>query len=200
MTAVITREYSLPSACVREVLRYSGCAEVTPDMEILANECIAEAEKIFCAKVCYSEFPIKITQNGLDLGFASVSSRDLAKNLDGCDRAIVFCATVGHEIDRLIKKYGVISPAKAVIFQGLGAERIEALCDLFCADLKSEGLTARPRFSPGYGDLPLELQRDIFRTLDCPRRIGATLNQSLLISPTKSVSAVVGLKKAGLKG
>ena len=102
---------------------------------------------------------------------------------------------IGHEIDRLIKKYGVISPAKAVVFQGLGAERIEALCDLFCADLESEGLTARPRFSPGYGDLPLELQRDIFRTLDCPRRIGATLNQSLLISPTKSVSAVVGLKK-----
>lgn len=195
MTAVKTKEYVLPPVCIREVLRYSGCAEVTPDMEALANECAAEAREIFSPKVCYGEFPVRMIGDSLDLGFARVSSRDLEKNLEGCDSAVVFCATVGHEIDRLIKKYGVISPAKAVIFQGLGAERIEALCDLFCADLESEGLTARPRFSPGYGDLPLELQRDIFRTLDCPRRIGATLNQSLLISPTKSVSAVVGLKK-----
>ncbi len=195
MTAVITREYSLPPVRVQEVLRYSGCADVTPDMEKLVSECIAEADGIFCGRVCHSEFSLKKTEKGLDLGFAQTDSRDLEKNLEGCDSAIVFCATVGHEIDRFIKKYGVISPAKAVIFQGLGAERIEALCDLFCADLETEHFTARPRFSPGYGDLPLELQRDIFRTLDCPKRIGATLNESLLISPTKSVSAIVGLKK-----
>ncbi len=196
MTPVVkTKEYSLPPVRVQEVLRYSGCADVTSDMEKLASECIAEASGIFCGRVCYSEFSLKKTEKGLDLGFVQTDSRDLAKNLEGCDNTIVFCATIGHEIDRFIKKYGVISPAKAVIFQGLGAERIEALCDLFCADLETENFTARPRFSPGYGDLPLELQRDIFRTLDCPRRIGATLNESLLISPTKSVSALVGLKK-----
>lgn len=195
MTTVITREYKLPPVCVREVLRYSGCADVTPDMEALVNECVTEAEEIFSPKVCYGDFPVKTIGDDLDLGFARVSSRDLEKNLYECDRAVVFCATVGHEIDRLIKKYGVISPSKAVVFQGLGAERIEALCDLFCNDLKSEDFIIRPRFSPGYGDLPLELQRDIFRTLDCPKRIGATLNESLLISPTKSVSAIVGLKK-----
>ena len=50
-----------------------------------------------------------------------------------------------------------------------------------------------PRFSPGYGDLPLSLQRDIFRVLDCPRKIGLTLNESLLMSPSKSVTAIVGL-------
>ncbi len=193
----LSKEYTLPPPNVCEVLRYSGCDKVTPDMEMLANECTAEAEGIFCGKVCYIEFPVKKTEIGLDLGFAQTFSGDLAKNLEGCDTVAVFCATVGHGIDRLIKKYGVISPAKAVVFQGLGAERIESLCDLFCADLQSKGLEVRPRFSPGYGDLPLEIQKDIFRTLDCPRRIGATLNESLLISPTKSVSAIVGLKKRG---
>ena len=82
-------------------------------------------------------------------------------------------------------------------FQAIGAERVEALCDAFCADVKrraaEEGLCPRPRFSPGYGDVPLELQRDIFRVLDCPRKIGLTLNGSLLMTPSKSVTAVIGL-------
>ena len=196
MTLIVsTKEYPLPPVDLREVLRYSGCGDRAPDVEVLARECIAEAEGIFSPKVCHAEFNVKITEIGIDFGVFETSSHDLAKNLDDCTSAVIFCATIGHEIDRLIKKYGVVSPAKAVIFQGLGAERIETLCDLFCADLKSAGSEIRPRFSPGYGDLPLEIQKDIFRALDCPRRIGATLNQSLLISPTKSVSAIVGLKK-----
>ena len=192
---ITVREFALPSASIGDVLRYSGCAQIPPDMEELAKVCTAEAKEIFCGKVVYTEIPVKKTEKGLDLGFAQVHSRDLAKNLNGCENIIVFCATVGHGIDRLIKKYGVVSPAKAVIFQGLGAERIEALCDLFCAELENENYTARPRFSPGYGDLPLEIQKDIFRALNCPKHIGATLNESLLISPTKSVSAIVGMKK-----
>ena len=192
---ITVKEFSMPPVNVREVLRYSGCDKATPEVEKLLKECVDETREIFCGKVVYAEFPVKKTEDGLDLGLARTNSHDLAKNLDGCERAVVFCATVGHGIDRLIRKYSVVSPAKAVVFQGLGAERIEALCDLFCAELEANGLTTRPRFSPGYGDLPLEIQKDIFRALDCPKHIGATLNESLLISPTKSVSAVVGLKK-----
>ena len=83
------------------------------------------------------------------------------------------------------------------MLQAIGAERIEALCDVFCEkirlDAESAGLFPRPRFSPGYGDFPLELQKDIFRVLDCSRKIGLTLNESLLMSPSKSVTAVIGL-------
>ena len=79
--------------------------------------------------------------------------------------------------------------------QALGAERIEALCDAFCDSLISEkGVLLRPRFSPGYGDLPLEVQKDIFSLLECHKRIGVSLNESLLMSPSKSVTAFVGLE------
>ena len=57
------------------------------------------------------------------------------------------------------------------------------------------GLPLSARFSAGYGDVPLELQRDIFALLDCPRRIGLTLNESLLMSPSKSVTAIVGISR-----
>ena len=65
-------------------------------------------------------------------------------------------------------------------------------CDIFNNELKETHVT-RPRFSPGYGDFPLEFQKDIFNLLSPNKRIGLTLNNSLLMSPTKSVTAVVGI-------
>ena len=93
------------------------------------------------------------------------------------------------ELDRLIAKYSHLSPSRAVMLQAFGAERIEALCEAVCAD----GGAVTARFSPGYGDLPLNLQGDLFQILDCPRKIGLTLNQSLLMSPSKSVTALMGI-------
>ena len=128
---------------------------------------------------------------------AKTASDSLRRNLAACDRIVVFAATLGLDIDRLIARYGARSPAKALMLQAIGAERIEALCDIFCEHLRQEaekeGLYPVPRFSPGYGDFPLDLQKDIFRVLDCPRKIGLTLNESLLMSPSKSVTAIVGL-------
>ena len=57
------------------------------------------------------------------------------------------------------------------------------------------GETLRPRFSAGYGDLPLEYQRRIFDLLDPPTHIGLTLNDSYLMSPSKSVTALIGVEK-----
>jgi hypothetical protein len=82
------------------------------------------------------------------------------------------------------------------MLQALGSERVEALCDEFCRLMAIESKRElRPRFSPGYGDLPLELQRDIFRLLEPSRRIGVVLNDSLLMSPSKSVTAIIGIEK-----
>lgn len=79
------------------------------------------------------------------------------------------------------------------MLQAVGAERIESLCNAFVQMLRDEGMHMRPRFSPGYGDLPLAAQKEIFRALDCARHIGLSLNDSMLMSPSKSVTAIIGL-------
>ena len=123
-----------------------------------------------------------------------VESSDLAKNLSGCSEVIVFCATVGTLFDRLIAKYERISPSKAVMLQAIGSERVEAVCDSFCDQISREtGRRTKPRFSAGYGDLPLELQSEIFALLSCEKNIGVTLNDSFFMSPSKSVTAFLGL-------
>lgn len=191
------KKYQEPQINTREILRYMGCKDSSEDTLALINTCLAELKGKLTYRVCYDSFDITLCDHSVHLGFVECVSRGLSTNLAGCEKAIVFAATVGIEIDRLIAKYSRLSPSKALCFQAIGAERIESLCDVFNEEISSEllgqGLHTRPRYSPGYGDLSLEVQRDIFMHLDCPRKIGLSLNESLLMSPSKSVTAIIGL-------
>ena len=127
-----------------------------------------------------------------------LQSADLKKNLSGCDSALLFAATVGSGIDRFIRRFEHTEPAKALILQAVGAERVESLCDRFNRDVTDAATTigrkTHPRFSPGYGDLPLDVQPLLLTMLDAERRIGITLGNNLLMSPSKSVTALIGLE------
>ena len=177
----------------REALRYAGARELPPEQASLFDECVAELLPLLSYKVCWRFFHIAANGDELDLGFVKVTSKSLSANLAGCGKLLLFAATVGIAPDRLVAKYGRISPVKALFCQAIGAERIEALCDAFCNEIASQEGTLRPRFSPGYGDLPLELQSQIFSVLDCNRKIGLSLTSSLLMTPTKSVTALAGI-------
>ena len=107
---------------------------------------------------------------------------------------MLFVSTIGLEIDRLIYKYGSISPLKALCFQAIGTERVESLCDEFCSFIKKEYPFTTKRFSPGYSNIPLDMQKNIFNALKPEKLIGLTLNDSLIMSPSKSVSAIIGVK------
>lgn len=205
---VYTHKYEKPLWNFKEISRYAGVKEKfyvdekgvhcenigNTDVTMkLIWECVEEAEPQLRYDVVFTTVPVNIImpENDIDFGFMRTHSYDLYKYLRGKKEAIIFCATVGIGIDRLIAKYQALSPAKAVIMQAIGAERIESLCDLFTYDVLGGCKRIPPRFSPGYGDFDIEAQRHIFTLLDPPRRIGVGLNKSLLMSPTKSVTAVV---------
>ena len=179
-----------PNIC--EILRYAGGASDEKTVS-LCEECLKEAENYLSFSICYRILEVNIGDDFCDFGVFSVKSRGLAKNLALCRKVCIFGATLGANFDRLLIKYTRISPVKALIFQAIGAERVEALCNAFCLSLKGEGYTLKPRFSAGYGDLPLEVNKNIFTVLNIEKNLGVTLNDSLLMSPTKSVTAFVGV-------
>ena len=193
-TVVLNKVYSEPPICLKEILRYAGCKEEDKKTLAQLQECLEEARQRLAYKVCYCELQLKTNGNICDFDLFSLQSEKLALNLKGCKKVILFAATLGVEIDRLIGKYGRISPSKALFFQAIGTERIEALCNAFCDDIaKDYNMGQSPRFSAGYGDLPLDAQKNIFAILNPEKRIGLTLTGSLLMSPSKSVTAFVGL-------
>lgn len=194
MGLVFIDSYSLPKINRREVLRYAGIrANGVVSDELLSHldRAIELMSDKLSPRVCYTELPL----NELDFG----DSSDIKKNLRNSHSVIVFAATLGIELDRLITRYEVLSPSIALLLESLGNERIEALCDAFCEAKRKEkaiyGESLRPRFSAGYGDLPLEYQKTVFDILDPSSRVGITLNDSYLMSPSKSVTAFIGIEK-----
>lgn len=201
MTPVRRWSAPLPEVDLREMLRYAACRAPDQQVTALAASAAEEGCRVLRPALCWREVPLRVEGGTVDLGFTVFDSRKLAAVLQGCDRAVIFAATVGLELDRLIARHGRLSPARGLMMQALGAERIEALCDAFCDFLTEKyapcGLAPRQRFSPGYGDLPLQNQRAFFDALQCHKEIGLYLNESLLMSPTKSVTAIVGLGREG---
>lgn len=195
---VYLKSYHAPEVDKCEVLRYAGVRGESPEMAELLDSCIDEVRGKISLKVCYREYDVRMLDGEVDLGFCTTSSASMIKTLEGCQKIVVFCATVGAQMDRIISRYSLVSPARSVMLQALGSERVEALCDMFCSEIRSKiesvGGEITRRFSPGYGDLPLEVQRDIFRSLTPEYKIGVSLGLDLFMTPTKSVTAIIGIK------
>lgn len=187
----------------KEIWRYAGFRgseyTIEPQLDEIMHQVIKELSNSFTFKVCYRRMPLQWIENEPQLPFKT-KSKDLATCLQNCTEVVLFAATIGFSVDRMIAKYQHISPTKALLIQAFGTERIETLCDVFCREFSEESekekLSCTTRFSPGYGDLPLETQVEFFHLLDCPRHIGVSLNESLLMSPSKSVTAIFGLGKS----
>ncbi len=194
MSVSVLRNIILPSVCEREVLRYAGVRGEDCAASALLKECISESEGLILPSVCYTELLPEVKGDICSFGSFSVSSHALAARLQDSCGVLVFCATVGVGIDRLVTKYTRLSPARALMLSSLGTERAEAVCDVFARIYsKQTGAELTGRFSPGYGDLPLECQADIFRILDPHKNIGVALGGSLLMTPAKSVTAFAGI-------
>lgn len=183
----------------KEIFRYLGIRS-EPDERTakIVEEMLPLLEAAAAPKHLYRIFPVFVNgQQSIDFTCFQAESRNLAKNLTGCEQAVLFAATLGAGVDRLIARYNRLEMSRAIILQAAAAAMIESYCDEACDLIKEEaalsGLYSRPRFSPGYGDFRLDHQADFIRILECPKKIGLTLTNSLMLMPSKSVTAVMGL-------
>ena len=189
-----------------ETARYLGYQKLNvPDEQIskMIESGAAELFELINPQAVYEQFPLQVEYNEeqgsgkVCFSDVTILSKDLARNLNGCTKVVLFAATLGPQCDQLIRRTQIKDSAKAAVLQATGAMYIEKCVDLLNGKIKQEmealGNQVRPRFSPGYGDVSLEVQKDFFRLLPC-QRIGLTLMDTLIMSPEKSVTAFIGIK------
>lgn len=198
----------------KEVFRYLGYRRSAPDEEVvrLVDECLADLNEVVTPRKIVREYPIEsvfpagsASGSGgkqpplLRIAGMEISSRSLSRNLRSCEKVCLMAATLGLGPDRLIARASVKYMSRAVILQAAAAAMIEAWCDQVNEEIilqaAKEGLYCRPRFSPGYGDFALEYQRDFAQILRMQKEIGVSLTESLLMMPSKSVTAIIGLSR-----
>ena len=188
-----------------EAFRYLGIKGVPDNATIqLAYEC----EKILLAemapKFCWAYADIfENSDNSVKLsGYAlSLSGNDLSAHLDGCCGAVLLAATLGNGVDMLLRKTQAQDMAKAVILDAMASAAIEQVCDEAEKEIaeKMENKHFTWRFSPGYGDFPIEVQKDFLTALNAQKVIGLCASQSGMLTPTKSVTAVIGVHEKSVQ-
>lgn len=158
------------------------------------EKCKSELLKVITYKYAYIRVPVDLSEKDyVNLQFVKVKSKNLYKNLQGCNEAFVFAVTVGIGVDRLLARLNMMSQSRHFITDALSSAAVESYCDYVNFTIQGD-LKTKPRFSPGYGDLPLDIQPDILNALSADKTLGITLNSSLLMTPVKSITAIMGVQ------
>ena len=188
-------------ALLKETYRYLGYRGSTPDEEsdALIRQCLQDVQE--AARPASAMRRVEVTwreqENTLDLGPICVQSKTLARHLRGCHHAVIFAATIGIEVDRMIKRARIGGIAREAMLQAAGAAVVEEYCDRIeaqvIAEEKERGYITRTRYSPGYGDFALEHQPEVLSLLNASKQAGITLTDGFLMIPSKSVTAVIGI-------
>ena len=174
--------------CFQEAVRYLGYGKNPVDEATsrLVEKGFLELEKVSALRSVFRIFEMnRIDEEKVAIGTLQISSKSLARNLNHCEKAVLFGATLGTGVDRLIARTSLTDMANAVVLQACAAAMLEEFCDEkqfeIGEELEKEGLYLRPRFSPGYGDFD--------------KAIGLTMTESFMMTPTKSVTAVIGASR-----
>ena len=188
-------EARLTDIPVNEVLRYLGHDRQAIDgrLESQIASCIDAVLKSSRPRLTYRILDVHDGMpDGLNLG-----GNDIKTLLYPCKQAIIMAATLGPEAEDLLRRTEVLDMADAVIMDSAQSTAIENVCDNFEFGMrttyKAQGLWLTDRFSPGYGDMPLEDQKKIIAALSAEKRIGLTLTPGNIMVPRKSVTCIIGI-------
>ena len=182
---------------VKEALRYLGAANADEETRRKALETAKELEERLQPRFVWRLLKIEKGPDGIRLPEAGLTlpGKLAARMLEECGEAALFACTLGAEFDAMLRTEQARDMAKAVILDACGSAFAEAGCDEAEEEIAARraGLYRTDRFSPGYGDLPLDLQGPLLRALNAEKRLGLQLLDSGLMTPAKSVTAVIGL-------
>lgn len=183
-----------------EAARYMGISGEPSDvMQDILDRCELLVRNTVKPKYVYRRTSVSITEEGVKLGCIDVplSGEDIKKHLKGCNEAILLAATLSGEADKLIRQAAVSDMAEALAVDCLCSAAVEQVCEQAEEEIFSSADAPYRtwRFSPGYGDLPLSLQKEFLYALNAQRRIGLTVTESSLLIPTKSVTALIGISQ-----
>ncbi len=188
------RPVKLTSLNQKEVLRLLGNRntdinlEPTQELRLLMNECQRELLKTARPRYTYKVYDV-------DDPKLPLIGADISKLLYSSDKVVFFAATLSVEVDMLIRKAQIMDMSAAVILDSMANVAIEQVCDKIEIILEDrfEDYHFTRRFSPGYGDFPLSVQEDFLLLVDASKKIGLSLNESGLMTPVKSVTALLGM-------
>lgn len=184
-----------------EALRYIGVKDGNPDD--ITKERLDECEKIILdnavGRYLYEIHDITPSEEGIVVGNTTfvLTGNSIREHLAGCSKAVLLCATISSEVDRIIRVTQLKDIHKALLLDSFASVAIEQLCDKVEERIieENEGMNFTWRFGIGYGDLDIKLQKEFLNVCGAPKKIGLCTSETCMLTPIKSVTAVIGMSK-----
>lgn len=190
-----------------EVLRYLGHngQKIDDNMIGLIDECRREVVNIISPRFVYRYMNVRSDEDGVIVEGTNLVLRgsDIKNHLKDSTECALLAVTLGNEVERKTRQYERINLTKGIILDACATTAVEEVCDMVEAEIKeyaekkNMGITFR--YSPGYGDLPLDIQGSFLNVLDAQKKIGLTASQNNLLFPRKSVTAIIGIINKNIK-
>jgi hypothetical protein len=187
---------------IKEAARYLGYKKGSDlsDIGTVLERMLIEIEDLSNPKYFFRILPLTDLKPKEIKGYEIVlPGKDINNHLHNSQMIAIMAVTLGMNVDKKIKELQYTDLSKAMIYDACASAFIEQICDRVEVEIvkyaSQISLGKTSRFSPGYGDFPLEFQREIDIILNLSKNVGIFVSKSNILVPRKSVTAVIGLGK-----
>jgi len=187
-------------ADLREAARYLGYGSNLPDEKTMGEmlEITEELEASAKGKWTYGSYDLEFSEDSIRLTGTGIelTGRNIRRILANAKTAYVMACTIGPQAERIIQLKKLQSATSGMIADACASALVEGYADLCQKEIEGNlkpNQTLTFRFAPGYGDLPLDTNKVILEELKAEKRIGIHLTDTMLMTPRKSIVAILGI-------
>lgn len=192
---------------LNDAYRYLGYTDVNTIDDVTENQIkqlSQQLENMVTPKSVYKVFHIDNVDTDtktvtLSNTVLKLTGNNITQLLKESDKCILMAITLGQNVDMLIRQTQIRDMSSAVILDACSSSLVEEYCNLLEDNIKETlqeqygEIYLTDRFSPGYGDLPLDIQNNFCKVIESDKKIGVNVSSTNIMSPKKSITAIIGI-------
>ncbi len=189
---------------IKEIKGYlgerKGITQIDPKTEEIIEKMVKLGKDVAIPMGSYAIMKIvDKKENLVKLENFNLPGRRIAEVLKNSIYVVLLATTIGLELEKKVEELenkGLYT--QALVLDAVGSTISDQAMDFIHSHIRGEfqrkGFSLTMRFSPGYGDLPLAIQKDLVY-FSGGEELGIKVTSSYMMIPRKSVSAIIGLNK-----
>ena len=183
-----------------EVLRFQGYKAgvdiPSADVRALFDEALALGRTLMQPRAVLRTLPARREGDRLTAAEVTLTIPRIAERWGAVDEIVAGVCTIGDALERRASElWDARELPLAMMVDSVGSAAVESLAeyvnDQLCQEGIARGVKVTNRVSPGYGGWDVAEQRSLWQL--CPGdAVGVTLNEACFMTPTKTITILVG--------